>query len=772
MSSNSEDDNTEVAVIGTPPPSKLSQDTQGRPTIGKNFYINRGKEDEDEASTLSSISGGTNISKAQFGGFAEQYDVESGVAVENNTFEVIYGRENSYTDDKSSLSSLTDNFPSKGRFATFGRKGALATFGFQTQLDNIVDTSPSREKKDPNRSPWYVQSSQHIETNAIPTLGQGSDNTSSSSSIINIPEKELMTSFTRDHLDDLVRYPPSKPPLNPPPLQRLSSSCQRRASDLDSSRAGRSEGFLTYVEEKYIRSRRKKLISIVVVVFFVCVIVIVAVAFNTQNNSNVNKEEANTIYQVEQPHELENGTLSDLSSVEHDDTEDVSSDILTTDPTKQIPQVQVTESAATSTTTTNSSQAETTTTTTTSDTPSTSTDPTTPGWLNDLSALDFTTTTSTTTTMSTTSSTTTTSTQKTPTFSPTSKRPSLSPSISSTESPTTAPALPSLSLKAISDTSIFKNRPTKNFATASYLAVKNDAKASSFVRFDISNTSGNAVSKAILRLYSIVSANTDSSEVIGGLSNINVDTLPLAGKWDESTITYDTPAESSDAFTVGSFSVEGYPHSENSVQRIHEVDVTAAFRNSADAEGFTTVSFMLYSDETSTGRVDFASNEWGEGFNGPELVIELSDTTYPTKSPSTSSPTSTSSSVRSTLPSSTPSNECTLKCEEDAIAKFDREIDKLVDKCIDETAFNENCIQDAKKCKKECEKDAEKREEDVLEKVNNDAIKCKEICQNNAPDDTPLAVDRDVAVVVNHKLSKQDKSAPDETEFRLMELFP
>ena len=74
MSSNSEDDNTEVAVIGTPPPSKLSQDTQGRPTIGKNFYINRGKEYEDEASTLSSISGGTNISKAQFGGFAEQFE--------------------------------------------------------------------------------------------------------------------------------------------------------------------------------------------------------------------------------------------------------------------------------------------------------------------------------------------------------------------------------------------------------------------------------------------------------------------------------------------------------------------------------------------------------------------------------------------------------------------------------------------------------------------------------------------------------------------------
>ena len=77
MPSNSEDDNTEVAVIGTPPPSKHAQDSQGRPTIGKNFYINRGKEDEDEASTLSSISGGiTNISKAQFGGFAEQYDVE------------------------------------------------------------------------------------------------------------------------------------------------------------------------------------------------------------------------------------------------------------------------------------------------------------------------------------------------------------------------------------------------------------------------------------------------------------------------------------------------------------------------------------------------------------------------------------------------------------------------------------------------------------------------------------------------------------------------
>ena len=487
------------------------------------------------------------------------------------------------------MSSLTDNYPSKGRFVKFGSpKGALATFGFQTQLDNIVDTSPPRETK----SPWYVQPPQNIETNEIPNLGQGSDNTSSSSSINNIPEKELMTSFTRDHLDDLVRYPPPKPP----PLQRLSSSFHRRASDLDSSRAGRSEGFLTYVQEQYILSRRKKLISGVIVVFFVCVIVIVVVAFNTQNNSNVNEEEANTIYQVEPPHDhdtlssagnsaFNETVLDDLSSVEYDDdTNDVSSGtsttaavILTTDPTEQTSQE--TESTTTSTTTA-----------TTSDIPSTSTDPTIPGWLNDLLALASTTTPSTTTTTSSTTTTaSTTTSQKTPTISPTYKptfRSSISPSTSSKESPTT--------------------------------------------------------------------------------------------------------------------------------------------------------------------------------------------TTYPTKSPSTGSSTSTSSSVPSTMPSTTQINKCTVKCEEDAIQKFDREIDKLVDKCIEESAFNENC-QDEKKCKKECKKVAEKREDDVLKKVNNDAIKCKEICRNNAPNDTLLAVDRDVVVVVNNNLSnrsKQDKSAPDETEFRWMELFP
>ena len=74
---------------------------------------------------------------------------------------------------------------------------------------------------------------------------------------------------------------------------------------------------------------------------------------------------------------------------------------------------------------------------------------------------------------------------------------------------------------------------------------------------------------------------------------------------------------------------------------LHEVDVTRAFRqptNTNMPEGYRVVSFKLYSDIDSLGRVDFASSEMNGGNVGPELVILLADgddilTGYPTRKP-------------------------------------------------------------------------------------------------------------------------------------------
>ncbi|KAL9183079.1 hypothetical protein ACHAXT_004866 [Thalassiosira profunda] len=303
-----------------------------------------------------------------------------------------------------------------------------------------------------------------------------------------------------------------------------------------------------------------------------------------------------------------------------------------------------------------------------------------------------------------------------------------------------------ISLRDSADTSIFKNRPAKSYDGGNYLTVKALEKASAFVMFDTSALSRNLVAKATLRVYSIVPDSFDEDGQAGGLSSVNVELLPSASDWGGTTVTYDSPLQSNDAFSVGSFSVEGYPYHNsalfNRLQRIHEVEVTRAFRHPNPSDN-DIMTFALSSDEGPTGRVDFASREWNQGFAAPELTIELSDTVIPTifvppktnPPPSRDPPTvipatlSTTASAATTTPS-----VCENECIEGREKRFQKEFEKThgvetisewVDACM---ATSLDCDEDAKKCEKQCEKDAAKAEEKARKKADEHVLKCRAKC--------------------------------------------
>jgi len=264
MSDNNTED-TQAAVIGGTPSSSEHYHrflcfVEG-PPIDKDFYINKNSNDIPQSS-LSSISGGiTTISDTRFGGTA-QYDVESG---STDTFDVIYGRSERYTEDnRSSLSSLTDVGTSTDRRRFhFGKKGK----GFQTQLDDIEDSPP----RPLSGSPWYIQSQQAVQPH------------------------------------ELIAQPPPMPPSQ---QNRLPSFNNRRISC--ESTAGISEGFLTYVQEEIWNTKKRMILASVLVVFFICIIAITAAAL-TQNNGE--DEDANTSFQiVEQQPQEHNTTNLDMNN--------------------------------------------------------------------------------------------------------------------------------------------------------------------------------------------------------------------------------------------------------------------------------------------------------------------------------------------------------------------------------------------------------------------------------------------------------------------------
>ena len=320
--------NTEDAVIlggstnSTTDAGQEKGDVQGRPEIGKDYYINRGYD--ECASSLSSLSGGfTNMSKLRFGSL--HYDAENGGGhtrenARGDGFEVdipvAFDRNN--TEDRSSLSSLTNDYARKGAsrfgvltgaFAKRKHKDLPYAYGMNDDNDE-TPTNPTDQGRESNGSPWYDYSNrvtiQHA-NQAVPVDASSPSNSNNSSSpevTVNTPEKALITS--KQHLDELVQAPrPSTP--------RAFLSASRRVSDLDTSRhsqlsnSRRSEGFATYVANGYnTASRRKKMsVMVAIVLFVICVIAITVAALNIKSGTGASAEESPNQMQVDAPYDKE-----------------------------------------------------------------------------------------------------------------------------------------------------------------------------------------------------------------------------------------------------------------------------------------------------------------------------------------------------------------------------------------------------------------------------------------------------------------------------------
>jgi hypothetical protein len=521
---------------------------------------------------------------------------------------------------------------------------------------------------------------------------------------------------SREHLDDLLRF---HPPVFPPPAPSNHAALGHHISDdlefsglshihaSDNSSVGENEGFLAYVGEKYSNAscKMKLLFAGGVIVFLVSIIAITAASLNIKignndNDKNIPSDGDDGYF----PIGLEGNTTSTTNDVLFDLEEELAvTDSLnpSSSPSDPISNVPATESPTV------------------------------------LSALPTTEPTSVLSTLLLPVST------SEPSIGPASQTsgPSFSPSGSSTASPTTTPGLPQVVLTPISDTTIIEDNPASSYGKDSYLTVKGLRGASSFLRFDISAVSGNMVSMAYLRVYSILRTDDEiMGEVVGGVSTVNVNVLPFAGIWDENMVSFDDPVILVEAVSVGSFTVEGYPFDLSSLfrlQRVHEVDVTKAFRGSKNSEGLTTITFMLYSDDNTQGLVDFASSDYSETFGGPELVIDFSETQYPTSSPTTSalptsapvsSPTLPPSIPPTPKPSSSPTPDpssetspptpvpiynCIAQCESDVTINFS--IEDYIDTCVERAR---DCD---RQCKNNCKSEAEIAKEEAL-------TFCKETC--------------------------------------------
>ena len=68
------------------------------------------------------------------------------------------------------------------------------------------------------------------------------------------------------------------------------------------------------------------------------------------------------------------------------------------------------------------------------------------------------------------------------------------------------------------------------------------------------------------------------------------------------------------------------------------------------------------------------------------------------------------------------------------------------------------CDKDEKKCKRDCKREVDKKEQEIMEKINSDELKCKTTCLNNNSDDAQLTIGRESNVLVY----QTDRSTPDE----------
>ena len=168
---------------------------------------------------------------------------------------------------------------------------------------------------------------------------------------------------------------------------------------------------------------------------------------------------------------------------------------------------------------------------------------------------------------------------------------------------------------ASSVSTVMRSNPDYRWGGVKELSVESDEQIS-YIRFDLSSVkrfmSGSDIdldiSKVILWLY--MTTHQDEEDLI------KVDMLPAAGRWEDSSVSWNNTPDAKDAFYVDSFVAKGVEIGLVLIQ----VDVTSAFINSS----YDTVTFKLYAEPTSNGVHSFASRQWDEGESIPELVVTMS----------------------------------------------------------------------------------------------------------------------------------------------------
>ncbi|KAL9183077.1 hypothetical protein ACHAXT_004864 [Thalassiosira profunda] len=782
---------TDAAVILNVGPSvsehgQGDEEDLGRPEIGKAYYINRTQNDAE--SSLSSLSGGiTTLSKLRFGALRDGSSAEGDV--ENSPVDAIF-RENASDgvseEKRSDVSSLTNEVTRKGvhghsRFSPFSRLGK-----FSVQLEDVADNSFDVEDNasaqeievlEAESSLWYDSTdtpTKHVPlppSQVVHTLiEQESTKTPATRSVaFDAPNQKMLAD--RAHLDELVQFPPPR--------------STKRASDVETVSTGWDGDFPAYLRRRFaVGSRRRWVVAFVLVLFALCIVAIVVAGMSTtQDDSNGGTNGSYT--QIEQPEDMKRAPVD----IPANDTLGAGSADETFVPGEAESVMPPDFEASTSSSTVIASDTDAVIDPSLVEGPSsTSQPPATPDAVESVAVSSVSPTTPAETAQEPAKTdappepveTVTASSEQAPatnapevasatppppvTTTTTTKETTTKPP-PTTEEPTTKPpptiAATGISLDTIVDTSIVSNEPGLSFDSNSYLTVKGLRRASSFLLFDTSDVARNNVEKAVLRIYSILPSSDDGNGEAGGMSSVNVELLPSAGRWVGPSVTYTNPVPSSAAYGVGSFSVEGYPYQRtaifNRLQRIHEVDVTRAFRYPVDPKYPNSLSFRLYSDDISSGRVDFASREWNNGFAQPELVIELSDTEFetiepPPTAPSTTSTTTTSTTTTTqppppetttspppepsttTIPpqttSTTPSinSICQARCEVEAQEKFAKELKFDSIAGYVESCMLEPCTLDAKKCERKCKRDAEEKALKASNKANDHKAKCLPEC--------------------------------------------
>jgi len=191
----------------------------------------------------------------------------------------------------------------------------------------------------------------------------------------------------------------------------------------------------------------------------------------------------------------------------------------------------------------------------------------------------------------------------------------------------------------------------------------------------------------------------------------------------------------------------------------------AAAESSSDVETSIGQTTTLATTSSQTTTKPPSNPDWLQQISvfaslDPPSVSPTTKATTVKPSSSPSSPPSTSPTTKApstNSPTMSPTkNKCISRCEKDSTNQYRNDRDELILECMEKDA--KKCDKDIKKCKRDCKRDVDKKEQEIMEKINSDELKCKTTCLNNNSDDAQFTVGRKSNVLVY----QTDRSTPDE----------